>query len=60
MDGELTNSHSRLKHTEVELTPFVLSTLETLLNGFVKENTQGDHGNEVLVPETQCKCFLLI
>ncbi len=36
--GILTSSHSRLKHTEIDLSPLTISSLEGLVASYVKEN----------------------
>lgn len=38
VDGVLTSSHSRLQHTEVDLTPSAINTLETLVGEYVGQN----------------------
>ena len=49
-DGILTSSHSRLKHTDINLSPSIISSLESLILRYVKEHFEENLHKEK-VPE---------
>lgn len=54
-DGILTSSHSQLKHTEINLSPSTISSLEDLVTRYVKDNFEDSLHKEKVSQHNESK-----